>query len=70
FVLLPIRENAVILSLSFFLAQVIVGSKTCFIVFHTIKCLTSRCSITPALRACVGQFLSRGFMVLLRKNIP
>ena len=36
----------------------------------TIKCLTSRCSITPALRACVGQFLSRAFVVLLRKSNP
>jgi hypothetical protein len=34
------------------------------------KCITSRCSITPALRACVGQFLSRAFVVLLRKSIP
>ena len=32
--------------------------------------LTSRCSITSALRAYVGQFLSRGFVVLLRKSIP
>jgi len=32
--------------------------------------VTSRCSITPALSASVGQFLSRGFVVLLRKNIP
>jgi hypothetical protein len=32
--------------------------------------LTSRCSITPALRACVGQFLSRAFVVLLRKSVP
>jgi len=32
--------------------------------------LTSRCSTAPALRACAGQFLSRGFMVLLRKNVP
>ena len=32
--------------------------------------VTSRCSTTPALRAYVGQFLSRGFMVLLRKSIP
>ena len=31
---------------------------------------TSRCSTAPALRACAGQFLSRGFMVLLRKSIP
>ena len=26
--------------------------------------------LTPALRACVGQFLSRSFVVLLRKSIP
>ena len=32
--------------------------------------VTSHCSITPALSAYVGQFLSRGFMVLLRKSIP
>jgi len=32
--------------------------------------LTSRSSITPALRASVGQFLSRSFVVLLRKSIP
>ncbi len=32
--------------------------------------VTSRCSITPALRAYVGQFLIRGFVVLLRKSIP
>ncbi len=32
--------------------------------------VTSRCSITPALRAYVGQFLSRGFVVLLRKSVP
>jgi len=32
--------------------------------------VTSRCSITPALRAYVGQFLSRGFVILLRKSIP
>jgi len=32
--------------------------------------VTSRCSTAPALRACAGQFLSRGFMVLLRKSIP
>ena len=34
------------------------------------KTLTSRCSTAPALRACAGQFLSRGFVVLLRKSIP
>jgi hypothetical protein len=33
-------------------------------------CSTSRCSTTPALRAYVGQFLSRSFVVLLRKSIP
>ena len=41
--------------------------------FHSVAAatfITSRCSITPALRAYVGQFLSRGFVVLLRKNIP
>ena len=32
--------------------------------------LTNRCSTTSALCAYVGQFLSRGFMVLLRKSIP
>ena len=37
---------------------------------HAKASLTSRCSTAPALRACAGQFLSRGFMVLLRKNIP
>jgi len=36
----------------------------------TKKCITSRCSTTPVLRACVGQFLSRSFVVLLRKSIP
>jgi len=34
------------------------------------KRITSRCSTAPALRACAGQFLSRGFVVLLRKSIP
>jgi len=34
------------------------------------KSLTSRSSTTPALRASVGQFLSRSFVVLLRKIIP
>jgi hypothetical protein len=32
--------------------------------------VTSRSSITPALRASVGQLLSRSFVVLLRKSIP
>jgi hypothetical protein len=32
--------------------------------------ITSRSSLTSALRAYVGQFLSRGFVVLLRKSIP
>jgi hypothetical protein len=32
--------------------------------------ITSRCSTAPALRACAGQFLSRGFVVLLRKSVP
>ena len=32
--------------------------------------VTSRCSTAPALRACAGQFLSRSFVVLLRKSIP
>jgi len=32
--------------------------------------VTSRCSTASALRACAGQFLSRGFMVLLRKSVP
>jgi hypothetical protein len=36
----------------------------------TKKSITSRCSIAPALRAYAGQFLSRGFMVLLRKSVP
>jgi hypothetical protein len=40
-------------------------------VFRKVKFhVTSRCSITSALRASVGQFLSRGFVVLLRKSIP
>jgi hypothetical protein len=47
-----------------------VVKKTCFIVFQTIKYLTSRCITAPALRACAGQFLSRGFVVLLRKSVP
>ena len=35
------------------------------------KChVTSRCSITSALCAYVGQFLSRSFVVLLRKSLP
>ena len=32
--------------------------------------VTSRCSITPALCAYVGQFLSCSFVVLLRKSLP
>jgi hypothetical protein len=32
--------------------------------------ITSRCSTASALRACAGQFLSRSFVVLLRKSIP
>ncbi|HFT7594184.1 TPA: cupin domain-containing protein [Pseudomonas aeruginosa] len=32
------------------------------------KFLTSRCSTVPL--RCTGQFLSRGFVVLLRKNVP
>jgi uncharacterized membrane protein YjfL (UPF0719 family) len=43
---------------------------TKLLVLRAKKCLTSRCSTTPALRACVGQFLSCGFVVLLRKSIP
>ena len=32
--------------------------------------LKSCYAFAPALRAYVGQFLSRGFMVLLRKSFP
>jgi hypothetical protein len=41
-----------------------------FMKFYAYKSITSRCSTVPALRASTGQFLSRGFMVLLRKIIP
>jgi len=53
-----------------FLASVILNLNRMLWLCASKLFITSRCSTAPALRACAGQFLSRGFVVLLRKNIP